>query len=283
MSIAGGLYKSLLRGRDVGCQTVQIFLRSNMAWNPGKFTPRDVERFTQTQAETGIAPVVAHNCYLVNLASTDAATHERSLAAATDELRRAEALAVPYLVMHPGAHLGAGVKTGLRKVAKGLDEALRASGARNVRVLLETTAGQGTALGSRFEELAELISLSSFADRIGICYDTCHTFVAGYDIRARTAYRSTFRQLDRAVGLGKLRCFHLNDAKQGFGSHRDRHQHIGRGEIGLNGFGYLLNDKRFAQIPMILETPKGTYRRRPWDKINLATLRGLTGDARFKL
>lgn len=281
MSIAGGLHKALLRGENLGCETVQIFLRSNMAWNPGRFTDNDRKKFHEAQQKTGITPVVAHNCYLVNLASTDATTLDRSLRATIGELERAEVLGVPYLVMHPGAHLGAGERAGLRKVARGIDRALRSSGTTNVRILLETTTGQGTVLGWRFEQLAQVIALSSFAERLGICYDTCHTFAAGYDIRTRRAYRATMREFDRILGLDKLLCFHLNDARRDLGSRRDRHEHIGKGRLGEAAFGYVLRDKRLAAIPKILETPKGTYRRRPWDKINLAKLRELAGDERY--
>ncbi len=282
MSIAAGIYKALLRGREVGCRTVQVFLRSNMAWNPGRFGPKDVEKFAQTREKAGIEPVVAHNCYLVNLASTDKRTLKQSLEATVGELQRAEVLGIPYLVMHPGAHLGAGERAGLRKIARGIDRAFRASGSRNVRVLLETTAGQGTVLGRRFEHLAEVIALSSFADRLGVCYDTCHTFVAGYDIRTRKAYAATMRNFNKIIGLERLLCFHFNDALRELGSRRDRHTHIGKGELGEAPFAYILRDKRFKNVPKILETPKGTYRRRDWDRINLDTLRRLAGEDKIE-
>jgi len=274
-SIAGGLYKALLRGRELGCKTVQIFLRSNLAWNPGRFTPKDAQRFTETQAQTGITPVVAHNCYLVNLAATNPVTLSRSLEATTGELERAELLGIPYLVMHPGAHMGAGEPAGLRKIARGIDAALRRSRTREVRILLETTAGQGTVLGWRFEHLAEVFSLSKLTQRLGVCYDTCHTFAAGYDIRTRRAYLATMREFDRVIGLDRLLCFHFNDTPGELGSRRDRHEHIGRGRLGEAPFAYILRDKRFAIVPKILETPKGTRRGRSWDEINLATLRRL--------
>ena len=281
MSIAGGIYRALLRGEEVGCSTVQVFLRSNMAWNPGQFTRKDVEKFRETQQNTGIRPVVAHNCYLVNLASTKAKTLERSLEATIGELERAQALGIPYLVMHPGAHLGAGEHAGLRKIARGIDQVLKSSGVMTVRILLETTAGQGTVLGWRFEQLAEVIALSGFADSLGVCYDTCHTFAAGYDIRTHEAYRATMREFDRILGLDKLLCFHFNDAVRGLGSRRDRHEHIGRGRLGKAAFAHLLQDERFTNVPKILETPKGTYRGRPWDTINLEQLRRLATDARW--
>ncbi len=277
-SIAGGLYKSLLRGREVGCSTIQIFLRSNMAWNPGRWSTEAAERFMNVQKETGISPVVAHNCYLVNLASTNSKILERSIDATADELRRAQAVGIPYLVMHPGAHLGAGEKTGLRTVARNLDRAISASETQNVRVLLETTAGQGTVLGYRFEQLAEVISQSRFAERLGVCYDTCHTFAAGYDIRTSAAYEKTMREFDRKLGIAKLLCFHFNDALMDLGSRRDRHAHIGRGKLGESAFAQLLIDARFRSVPKILETPKGTWRGKRWDRINLDTLRRLAGE-----
>ena len=282
MSIAGGIYKALLRGREVGCRTVQVFLRSNMAWNPGRFGPKDAAKFAEAREKTGISPVVAHNCYLVNLASTNKRILRRSLEATVGELQRAEVLGIPYLVMHPGAHLGAGERLGLRRVARGLDRALAASGSRNVRVLLETTAGQGTVLGWRFEHLAQVIAASSFADRLGVCYDTCHTFAAGYDIRTRRAYLATMRNFNKVIGLERLLCFHLNDALRQLGSRRDRHTHIGQGELGEAPFAYILCDKRFTNVPKILETPKGTYRRRSWDRINLDTLRRLAGEDKIE-
>jgi deoxyribonuclease-4 len=277
-SIAGGIHKALLRGKSLGCNTIQIFLRSNMAWNPGRFTPEMAEKFAQTQRESGIALVVAHNCYLVNLASTNPTTLSRSLEATEDELKRAETLGVPYLVIHPGAHLGAGEKAGLRKIARGIDRAIKNSGTKSVRILLETTAGQGTVLGSRFEQIAEVIAKSAFAERIGVCYDTCHTFAAGYDIRTPETYRATMNEFDRIIGLDRLLCFHFNDALSPIGSHIDRHTHIGKGYLGETAFGLILRDKRFEKAPKILETPKGTRGRRSWDKINLDTLRRLAAD-----
>jgi deoxyribonuclease-4 len=275
MSISGGLYKALLRGKEIGCTAVQMFLRSNMAWNPGKFTPADAEKFARTRKETGIAAVVAHNCYLVNLASTDPVTLKRSIEATAGELQRAEALGISALVMHPGAHLGAGVKAGLKMVAKNIDRAIRESQSRRVRILLETTSGQGTVLGSTFEELAEIIAQSNFAERFGVCYDTCHTFTAGYDIRTPETYEKTMRKFDRVIGLDRLGCFHFNDSLKDFGTHRDRHTHIGKGKLGVTAFVQVLNDTRFTSIPKILETPKETYRRKSWDVINLETLRSL--------
>ena len=171
------------------------------------------------------------------------------------------------------------MKAGLAKVTANLDRAIADSGTKKVMVLLETTAGQGTVLGARFEELAQVLEASRFTERIGVCYDTCHTFVAGYDIRTPAAYERTMAEFDRILSIGKLLCFHFNDAKKDLGSRRDRHEHIGEGKLGEAAFAQLLTDKRFASVPKILETPKGTSHRRSWDRINLATLRRLAGES----
>jgi len=279
MSIAGGLDKALSRARDVGCTAVQIFLRPNLNWRARPLTDDAARAFAAARKTTGIRAVVAHGCYLVNPASTDRTTRARSLKTLTDELCRAERLRLPSLIIHPGAHLGAGERAGLRRIARGIDRALRDSGTREVRLLLETTAGAGTVLGHRFEQLAEIIALSAFPERLAVCYDTCHAFAAGYDLRTRKAYRETMRTFDRVVGLDRLQCFHLNDAKRELGSRRDRHAHIGCGEIGEAGFGFIMKDRRFARVPKIIETPKTACGQRPWDEINLETLRRLADDA----
>lgn len=279
-SISGGLDKAVLQSAETGCSTIQIFVRSNMAWNPGKLSLNAVKMYLNALKSTLIRPVVAHNCYLVNLASTDPVTLQRSLEATTGELERAEVLGIPYLVMHPGAHLGAGVGPGLKKVAKGIDSAISASKSQNVRILLENTAGAGTVLGSRFEQLAELISQSRFASRLGLCFDTCHAFAAGYDLRTPDGLADTLREFERNLSIDKLLCFHFNDALYDLGSRRDRHDHIGRGKIGETAFAQLLADKRFASVPKILETPKGLHRGKPWDVVNLDTLRRLAGESR---
>ena len=277
-SISGGLYKSLLRGAETGCATIQIFVRSNMAWNAGRWDIKQANRYIKTLDSVSIRPVVAHNCYLVNLSSTHPETLRKSLDATADELVRAETLGIPYLVMHPGAHLGAGSAAGLRKVAKGIDQAISASKTKKVKILLENTAGAGTVLGSRFEELAEIISHSRFTSRLGVCFDTCHAFAAGYDIRTVEGWAKTLDEFQRNLSIDKLLCFHLNDALFGLGSHRDRHAHIGRGKIGKTAFAQIVTDKRFATVPKIIETPKGTRRGTPWDVINLNTLRRLAGE-----
>lgn len=274
-SIAGGLYKALLRGASHGCRTVQIFTSSNMSWHTRNPTDRDVQRFNRAREESGIRPVVAHDSYLINLSSVNELTRQRSLAALAGELARCARLALPTLVMHPGAHGGLGAEEGIARIAGGLDEAIERSGVDRVRILLETTAGSGSVLGHCFEQLAGIIAKSKHSNRLGVCLDTAHTFAAGYDLRTRASYREVWREFDRTIGLDRLGCFHFNDSKAEFRSRVDRHEHIGKGRLGLEPFRFILNDERFRDIPKILETPKGTYRRRQWDDINLQTLRSL--------
>lgn len=275
MSIAGGLHEALCRGSLNGCSVVQIFTSSNRSWHARELTSDDVEKFNRAREETGIRQVVAHNSYLVNLCSANSLTAKRSLKALTEEIVRCTQLGLTKLVIHPGAHTGRGVTEGLRLVAEGIDETLERADGSAVRILLETTAGSGTVLGHRFEQLAEIISLSRHPDRLGVCFDTAHTFAADYDLRTRDGYDNVLEEFDRVLGLGRLECFHFNDSKSAFGSRVDRHEHIGKGKLGIEPFRFILNDTRFRTIPKILETPKGTCHGRSWDMINLATLRGL--------
>lgn len=275
MSISGGVHKSLIRGKDVGCDTIQIFTKSNMQWKARDLTEKEIELFKATQAETRISPVVAHDTYLVNLASPDKETHKKSLNCFMMELRRSEALGLPYLIMHPGAHMGKGEKWGLKRIVSSLNAAFRETKRTQVKVLLETTAGQGTNVGYKFEHLAEIMEAVKEPERVAVCYDTCHTFAAGYDIRTKKAYDATMREFDRTIGRDRLRVFHLNDAKKGLASRIDRHEHIGKGMLGLDAFRFVLNDRRFKKVPKILETPKGETRGRSWDEVNLETLRSL--------
>jgi deoxyribonuclease-4 len=235
---------------------LQIFTRNQRQWKIPELTEYDAELFAAAWAQWGDYPVAAHDSYLINLASDKEDLLKRSILAFAEELRRIETLSIPYLVTHPGSHLGAGVETGIRRYAANLDRAIEQSGTAKGMILLETTAGQGTNLGSTFEELAAIIEASAHPDRLGVCYDTCHTFAAGYDIRTPEAYAATFDAFDRIIGLDRLKFFHLNDTKNEFDSRKDRHEHIGRGEIGERGFRNLMRDPRFADIPKTLETPK---------------------------
>ncbi len=275
MSISGGLHKAMDRGSEVNCDTIQIFTKSNMQWKARELTEKDVELFKKKQTDTGISPVVGHDTYLINLASPDKDTYKKSVDSFIMELMRSESLGLPYLVMHPGAHKDKGEKWGLKRIASSFKRVFKATKGTQVQVLLETTAGQGSNLGYRFEHLAEIVDMVDEPERLAVCYDTCHTFAAGYDIRTKKAYSATFREFDKVVGVDMIKVFHMNDAKKGLGSRVDRHEHIGKGEIGVDAFGFIMTDCRFKDVPKILETPKGETQDRSWDEINLATLRSL--------
>ena len=257
MSIAGGVANAFDRGERAGCEAMAIFLKNNNQWAGKPLTDEDRLMFRRRQRETKIRPVVAHNGYLINLCSPNEAIARRSFEAMLDELRRAEFLGVGDLALHPGAPQELGEAEGLRRVAEALSALIEQTPGSRVRLLLETTAGQGSTLGWKFEHLAELIERTRGRRRLGVCLDTCHIFNAGYDIRSTRAYEATMREFDRVVGLRRIRAFHLNDSKTAFAARRDRHEHIGRGQIGLEGFRHLVNDERFAPLPGILETPKG--------------------------
>ncbi len=275
MSIAGGLHKAFDRGLQVQCNTIQIFLKNSNRWEAKVLTEEDCILFRKAQRESGISPVLAHDSYLINLASPDPALYRKSLEAFVGEMDRANRLGVPYLVLHPGAHTGEGVAAGIRRIAGALNVALRRV-PPPLTILLENTAGQGSSLGRRFEELAAILDRIEEKDRVGFCLDTCHAFAAGYDMRTEDGYSRTLRDFDRLIGIEKIRAFHVNDSKKDLGSRVDRHCHIGEGLLGLSAFRLLVNDARFAAIPKILETPKGEGSRE--DRRNLATLRRLIRD-----
>ncbi len=274
MSIAGGLDKAPLRGRQVGCDTIQIFTKSNRQWRAKRLSNQEVDAFKANLAATGIGPVVAHDCYLVNLAAPRRPLWNKSVAAFRIELERAERLGIPYLVTHPGSHAGAGEGEGIRRVAEALNVLHTDCAGSRVRILLETTAGQGSSLGHRFEQLAAILARVEKADRVGICLDTCHVFAAGYDIRTPEGYGKTLKELTACLGLDRLKAIHLNDSKAGLASRVDRHEHIGEGRLGLASFRRLLNDPRLSRVPMILETPKDDDFVTA-DRRNLARLRRL--------
>lgn len=273
MSIAGGVDKALLRGYEVGCDTIQIFTRSPRQWRPRVLKDDEILRFHRNQKETGIDPVVAHDCYLINLGSPDEELWQKSLRVFTEEMGHCQALDIPYLVIHPGSHVGTGEEAGLRRIAQALDRARSQTEGYEVEVLLEITAGQGTNLGYSFGQLARLLELVADRRWLGICFDTCHAFAAGYELRTREGYQATFRELDELIGLQHLEFIHLNDSKGDLGSRLDRHEHIGQGFLGLEPFGMLLNDERFQELPMVLETPKGPDFKE--DRENLRVLRSL--------
>lgn len=273
MSIAGGVQRAIALGEQAGCDTIQIFTANQQQWTPKPLPEADVAMFKAECARSGLGPLVVHDSYLINLASQQEALWEKSIAAFRAELTRCALLEIPYLVTHPGAHTGAGIEAGLERVSLALDRLFAAGAGGPTTVLLETTAGQGTYLGSTFEQIAYLIRQSKFPERLGVCVDSCHIFAAGYDIRTPETYAATFAAFDQAIGIERIKCFHLNDSQKAFGSHADRHAQIGEGDIGLEGFRLLVNDPRFTQLPAILETPKGDDLAE--DIANLATLRGL--------
>ncbi len=272
MSIAGGMHKAFERGKLAHCRTIQIFLKNSNQWKAKSLTDQDKILFREAQNASGIHPVLAHDSYLINLATPDPGLYRKSLDAFVEEMKRANFLGVPCLILHPGAHRGSGIKAGVTRVAKALKRALDLV-EPPVAVLLENTAGQGTGLGHRFEQLAAILEQIGIPNRTGICLDTCHVFAAGYDVRTEDGYGETLREFDRLIGVGKIGAVHVNDSKKDLGSRVDRHYHIGKGFIGLDAFRFLVNDARFANVPKILETPKGTGFRE--DRRNLAILRSL--------
>ncbi|HET9886693.1 MAG TPA: deoxyribonuclease IV [bacterium] len=273
MSIAGGVHRAFARGESVGCTALQIFVKNANRWVGKPISAEDIAQFSAERKRSGIEAVIAHNSYLINLATQDEMLWRRSIDALQDELERCEALGLEALVIHPGAHMGSGLEVGIARVAQGLDATMaRLPGAR-CRILLESTAGMGTTLGSRFEQLHAIHERVRQPERIGMCLDTAHVFVAGYDIRTAQGVRDTLDQFDAICGGENLRAIHLNDSRAPFASARDRHAHIGQGEIGLAAFAALLSDPRLQNVPMVLETPKGEDLRE--DLRNLETLRAL--------
>ncbi|MBW6512961.1 MAG: deoxyribonuclease IV [Desulfuromonadaceae bacterium] len=273
MSISGGLHNAFAHAAAAGCSALQIFTKNANRWAGKAISDQDAAQFKAAWKASEVGPVVAHDSYLINLAAPDDAKWEQAKAAFSDELERCQLLGVPALVMHPGAHLESGVATGIERVCAAFREIF--ANAPPVTVLLETTAGQGSYLGARFEELAAIIA-GVPGGNFGICFDTCHVFAAGYDISTAAGYAATLTEFDRIVGCDKIAAFHLNDSQKGCGSRVDRHAHIGAGAIGLEGFRALMRDERFARIPKILETPKGDDGE--MDVKNLALLRELAGE-----
>jgi deoxyribonuclease-4 len=257
MSIEGGLHKAFERIQTVKGEALQIFSKNQRQWYAPDLKESEIEEFLKTWKQWGQFSVAVHDSYLINLANPDEKKANRAVGAFAEEILRADQLMIPYLIMHPGSHVGSGIDQGLQQLTANLDRAFKeACDAKSVIILLETTAGQGTGLGACFEELAYVINKSAYSKRLGVCFDTCHTFAAGYDISTKEGYLETFAAFDKIIGLERLKFFHLNDSKKGLGSRVDRHEHIGKGEIGLEAFRLLMNDPRFTNHPMVLETPK---------------------------
>jgi deoxyribonuclease IV len=279
VSIAGGMHKAIERGTRLQCRAIQIFLKNSNQWKAKVLTEEDRALFEEARKGSAIRVILAHDSYLINLASPDRELRRKSLNAFVGEMKRANFLGVTDLVLHPGAHMGSGIEPGVSRVAEALNRALDLV-EPPVRVLLENTAGQGTCLGHRFEHLAAILERIRGSGRAGVCLDTCHLFAAGYDIRTEQGYVDVLREFDRVVGTGKIMAFHINDSKTDLGRRVDRHFHIGQGRIGLTAFRCLLNDRRFRRIPKILETPKGPGIEE--DLMNLSTLKSLSGSDQDK-
>jgi len=256
MSIAGGVHTAVDRATSIGCTALQVFTKNNNQWNGKPFTENDITLYKEKISAAGIAPVVSHDSYLINLCATNPDILKKSRFAFIDELERCEQLGIQLLNFHPGSHLGVGDDEGIKKICESLNIAHDATKKFKVKSVLEATAGQGTNVGYKFEHLRAIIDGVEHPERMAVCIDTCHIFAAGYDIATEKGYETTFKQFDEIVGLERLVAFHVNDSKKGLGSHVDRHEHIGKGAIGLTGFRLLMNDERFAHIPKILETPK---------------------------
>jgi deoxyribonuclease IV len=274
-SIAGGYYKALLAAKENDCTAVQLFTKNNNQWKAKELSAEDIRQFKQTLRETKVQSPIAHDCYLINLASPVEALYRRSLDAFVIEMERAEALGLSYLVMHPGATTDGDEGGGLARVARALDEVHARCRNFKVRVLLETTAGQGSSLGHRFEHLADIFEQVANPELLGVCLDTCHVFAAGYALAPAEEYQATFKAFERLIGIKNLKAFHVNDSKKPLGSRVDRHAHIGQGCLGLEPFRLLVNDRRFRRHMMILETPKEGPNGEDMDVVNLATLQGL--------
>ena len=272
-SIAGGVEKSILRGQQATCDTIQIFNKSSNQWRAKELKTEEIDEFFRLIEETGVTVATSHTSYLINIASPDPVLNDKSLEALKVEMERCELLKIPNLVMHPGSHVGTGEEAGMDRIVKNINRLFDELSGNNICLLLETTAGQGSHLGYRFEELAYMIDRVEDKSKIGVCLDTCHIFAAGYPISKPKEYKETIKKFDDLIGLDRLRIIHMNDSKKEFGSRKDRHEHIGKGEIGLEAFRNFVNDKRLKAVPMILETPKGEDLKD--DIENLKVLRGL--------
>lgn len=275
-SIAGGPHQALYRGREAGCDTVQIFMKAPGRWSAPPLAAEQVAAFRQAREETGIWPVFAHGAYVLNLATPDDELWRKSVDALADDVRRCEQLGLPGLVVHPGSHRGSGEGAGLARIAAALDEVHARLPHGRVEVWLENTAGQGSCLGYTFAQLRAIVDGVRRPERLGVCLDSAHALAAGYELRTRAGYDATWAEFDAVLGLERLRAIHLNDSKGGLGSRVDRHEQIGRGQLGLEAFRFLLNDVRLRAVPMTLETEKGPDLAE--DRAALALLRGLIDD-----
>src|SRR6476659_6194277 len=273
MSIGGGVHRAIERGRSIDCTAMQIFVKNNMQWFARPLTREEIRAFLDHAQRKELDAAFAHANYLINLAATNPQFHANSLRALSEELIRADQLELPFLVLHPGAHLGAGEEAGIEKIVASIDAIWEVIPKVKTRIALETTAGQGSCLGDKFEQIAAIIENVREPERLCVCVDTAHVFEAGYDIGSEAGTRKTFREFDRVIGLDRLAAIHLNDSKTALGSRVDRHEHIGKGKIGLDAFRFIMRDRRFRKIPKVLETPKGKDLKE--DVANMKTLRSL--------
>ena len=275
LSIAGGMDMAARRARELRCECLQVFVKSPSQWRFAPLKDDEVARFRAAAGEAGLRPVVGHASYLVNLASPDRALYERSRRSVLEEWDRCERLGLAGLVLHPGAHMGSGEAAGLARIVRALDWLHRQRPGRAARILIETTAGAGTVLGGRLEHFRHILDAAACADRLGLAIDTCHLWAAGYDVRSAAGLAETLAALDASAGLARVAVVHANDARGERGSHLDRHEHIGRGRIGREGFRRIVNHPALRGLPFILETPKEDDRGRRMDPVNLRALRQL--------
>jgi deoxyribonuclease IV len=273
MSIGGGVHRAIERSCSIECTALQMFVKNNMQWFARPLDRSEIKAFVRHAQRKQIEAAFAHSSYLINLAATNPQFHANSLRALAEELTRADQLELPFLVLHPGAHLGAGEDAGIEKIIASIDAIWAVIPKVKTRIALETTAGQGSCLGDRFEHLSAIIENVREPERLCVCLDTAHVFEAGYDIGSEAGVKKTFREFDRVIGLNRLAALHLNDSKTALGSRVDRHEHIGKGKIGLDAFRFIMRDRRFRKIPKVLETPKGKDLAE--DVANMKTLRGL--------
>lgn len=275
MSTSGGCWRAIQRGGSIGCESVQIFVKNNMQWFGKPPTPDDLALFSKEMAGGEVSVVFGHTGYLINLGAPPSANRDKSIRSLIQEIEFATALGLPFLVLHPGAHLGAGEEEGLKRIVSGLDEVCAATKRSPVKIALENTAGQGTCLGYKVAHLAAVFDAAKKPERLGVCLDTAHFLAAGYDIRTQKGWDAAIGEVRALIGLKSILGFHLNDSKTALGSHVDRHAHIGQGHIGMAGFKHIVNDTRFKRHPACLETPKGPNLAE--DVENLGKLRSLAG------
>src|SRR6202045_1444699 len=273
MSTGGGVHTAIGRGRSIKCTAIQMVVKNNMQWFARPLEREEIRAFLEHRQHGELFSIFAHANYLINLSATNPQFHTNSIRALSEELTRADQLELPFLVLHPGAHLGAGEEAGLGKIVDSINRVFRKIPKVKTRIAVETTAGQGSCLGHSFEQIAYIIQNVREPERLCVCLDTAHIFAAGYDIRSEAGIKKTFREFDRVIGLDRLAAIHLNDSKTARGSRVDRHQHIGKGQIGLDAFRFIMRNRRFRKIPKVLESPKGKELRE--DVENLETLRGL--------